>query len=143
MAGEGVPEQNPPGVPGGRWVAEIYGCNLEVLENPRLVETALRDAVVKLGAPTASVQGVVYKFYPQGLSAAIVSPVAAVMLHTWPEDGAAAALDLYFYQSGVNPEGVLRGLARAFGAREESSFEYWRPNEHQIRRHNPKDGQQA
>lgn len=122
-------------VSGGRWVAEIYGCNLEVLENPRLVESALKDAVIKLGAPVASVQSVVYKFYPQGLSAAVVSPVGAVMIHTWPEDDASAALDLYFYQPDAEPDSVLRGLARAFGAREESAFRLWRTAEgHDIRR---------
>ncbi|MDW8480947.1 MAG: S-adenosylmethionine decarboxylase [Meiothermus sp.] len=116
-------------VAGGRWVAEIYGCNLEVLENPRLVELALKDAVLKLGAPSGSVQSTVYKFYPQGLSAAVLSPVAAVMIHTWPEDNASAALDLYFYKPDVDPESVLRGLARAFGAREESAFRFWRGGE--------------
>lgn len=121
-------------ISGGRWVAEIYGCNLEVLENPKLVEVALRDAVIKLGAPPGSVQATVYKFYPQGLSAAILSPVAAVMIHTWPEDDASAALDLYFYKTEVDPESVLRGLARAFGAREESAFRFWRGGEHEIKR---------
>lgn len=121
-------------VTGGRWVAEIYGCNLEVLENPKLVEVALRDAVIKLGAPSGSVQATVYKFYPQGLSAAILSPVAAVMIHTWPEDDASAALDLYFYKPDVDPESVLSGLARAFGAREESAFRFWRGSEHDIKR---------
>lgn len=121
------------GISGGRWVAEIYGCNLDVLENPKLVELALRDAVLKLGAPLGSVQSTVYRFYPQGLSAAILSPVAAVMIHTWPEDNASAALDLYFYKRDVDPESVLRGLARAFGAREESAFRLWRGGEHPMR----------
>jgi len=121
-------------VSGGRWVAEIYGCNLEVLENPKLVEVALRDAVLKLGAAPAGIQSTVYKFYPQGLSAAILSPVAAVMIHTWPEDNASAALDLYFYKRDVDPEAVLRGLARAFGAQEESAFRFWRGGEHEIKR---------
>ncbi|MBF6594416.1 MAG: S-adenosylmethionine decarboxylase [Thermaceae bacterium] len=119
-------------IAGGRWVAEIYGCNTEVLENARLVEAALKDAMLKLGAVPQSVQATVYKFYPQGLSGVMLSPVGAVMLHTWPEEHA-AALDLYFYRSDVDPESVLRGLARAFGAREESAFRLWR-GEHEIRR---------
>lgn len=121
-------------VPGGRWVAEIYGCDLSVLENPKMVEAALLDAVMRLGAPKGSAQSVVYKFHPQGLSAAVVSPVAAVMIHTWPEDNASATLDLYFYRDGVDPEEVLKGLTRAFGAKEESAFRYWRGTEHAIKR---------
>ena len=109
-------------VPGGRWVAEIYGCDVDILEDPKMVEAALVDAVMRLGAPRDSAQSVVYKFHPQGLSAAVVSPVAAVMIHTWPEDNASATLDLYFYRDGVDPEEVLKGLTRAFGAKEESAF---------------------
>jgi S-adenosylmethionine decarboxylase len=122
-------------VSGGRWVAEIYGCNLELIENPKLVELALRDAVHKLGAPPSSVKSTVYKFYPQGLSAAVLSPVAAVLMHTWPEDNASAALDLYFYKHNVEPETVLRGLARAFGAQEESAFCLWRGAKHGAMHH--------
>ncbi|WP_027882537.1 S-adenosylmethionine decarboxylase [Meiothermus rufus] len=125
-------------VAGGRWVAEVYGCNLEVLENPKLVELALKDAVIKLGAPSGSIQATVYKFYPQGLSAAVLSPVAAVMMHTWPEDDGSATLDLYFYKADVDPEAVLRGLARAFGAREESAFRLWRGGAHPIKRRPPR-----
>ncbi|MDM7324131.1 MAG: S-adenosylmethionine decarboxylase [Thermus sp.] len=121
-------------VPGGRWVAEIYGCDLDVLENPKMVEAALLDAVLRLGAPKDAARAVVYKFQPQGLSAAVVSPVAAVMIHTWPEDNASATLDLYFYRDGVDPEEVLKGLSRAFGAKEESAFRYWRGTEYAIRR---------
>lgn len=121
-------------ITGGRWVAEIYGCNLELLEDPKLVEVALKDAVIKLGAAPATVQATVYKFYPQGLSGAVLSPVAAVMIHTWPEENGSAALDLYFYKAEADPESVLRGLARAFGAREESAFRYWRGGEHEIKR---------
>lgn len=120
-------------IAGGRWVAEIYGCNLEVLEDPKLVEVALKDAVIKLGAAPANVQATVYKFYPQGLSGVVLSPVAAVMIHTWPEENASAALDLYFYKPDADPESVLRGLARAFGSRGESAFHYWRGSE-QIKR---------
>lgn len=121
------------GVPGGRYVAEIYGCDLDILENPKMVGAALVDAVMRLGAPRDSVQTISYKFHPQGLSAAVMSPVAAAMIHTWPEDNASATLDLYFYRDGVDPEEVLRGLSRAFGAKEESAFRYWR-GEHAIKR---------
>ena len=121
-------------VPGGRWVAEIYGCDVDILEDPKMVEAALVDAVMRLGAPRDSAQSVVYKFHPQGLSAAVVSPVAAVMIHTWPEDNASATLDLYVSRGGVVPEAVVAGLTRAFGAKEESAFRYWRGTEHAIKR---------
>ncbi len=117
-------------MPGGRWVAEIYGCNLDILEDPKAVEAALLDAVLRLGASRDQVQSVVYKFQPQGLSAAVLSPVAMVSIHTWPEDNASATLDLYFYRDGLDPEEVLKGLSRAFGAKEESAFRYWRGEAH-------------
>jgi len=112
-------------VSGGRWVGEIYGCDVDRLEDAKLVENALRDAVRKLGAEESTIRSVVYKFEPQGLSAAVVSPVAAVMIHTWPEDDASATLDLYFYTEADAGE-VLRGLAEAFGARRKDAFSYRR-----------------
>lgn len=119
-------------VTGGRWVAEIYGCTLDVIEDAAMVKAALCDAVVKLGAPRETAHPVVYKFRPQGISAAVVSPVATVMIHTWPEDNASATLDLYFYQTDVEPDKVLAGLARAFGAREEHAFRHRRGDERQV-----------
>ena len=110
---------------GGRWVGEIYGCDIDRLEDKALVENALRDAVRRLGAKEDTIQSVVYKFEPQGLSAAALSPVAAVMIHTWPEDDASATLDLYFYQEADAGE-VMRGLAEALGARRENAFTYRR-----------------
>jgi len=108
-------------VSGGRWVGEIYGCDLARLEDPAWVERALREAVRSLGADEASIKSVVYKFSPQGLSAAALSPVAAVMIHTWPEDDASATLDLYFYRP-ANAQAVMERLADAFGARRENAF---------------------
>jgi len=118
-------------IAGGRWVGEIYGCQVERLEDPRLVEDALRHAVRRLGADDATIKSVVYKFNPQGISAAALSPVAAVMIHTWPEDDASATLDLYFYREGADAGEVLKHLAEAFGARRENAFSY--------RRHRPTD----
>ncbi len=112
-------------VSGGRWVGEIYGCDVDRLEDAALVERALRDAVKRLGAEESTIRSVVYKFEPQGLSAAALSPVAAVMIHTWPEDDASATLDLYFYREADAGE-VLAGLAEAFGARRKDAFSYRR-----------------
>ena len=107
-------------------MGEIYGCDVSRLEDPGLVEEALRRAVLSLGADPGTVRSVVYKFEPQGLSAAALSPVAAVMIHTWPEDDASATLDLYFYREGADAGEVLKGLARAFGARREDAVSYRR-----------------
>jgi len=98
---------------------------VERLEDAALVERALKEAVKKLGADEKTIKSVVYKFQPQGISAAVVSPVAAVMIHTWPEDDASATLDLYFYQEADAGE-VLRQLAEAFGARRKDAFSYRR-----------------
>ncbi len=108
-------------VSGGRWVGEIYGCDLDRLEDAALVEAALKAAVRRLGAKESAIQSVVYKFQPQGLSAAALSPVAAVMIHTWPEDEASATLDLYFYRP-ADPKAVVEGLAEALGAKRENAF---------------------
>lgn len=117
-------EQHGPSA-GGRWVAEIYGCDVLALEDARGVEDAMRHAIERLGAPPSLVEGVFHKFHPQGLSGSVMSPVALVTIHTWPEERA-ATLDLYFHLADANPEPVLHDLARAFGARDTNSFAFWR-----------------
>ena len=112
-------------IKGGRWVGEIYGADVDRMEDAALVEQALKEAVVRLGAKEDTIKSVVYKFEPQGLSAAVLSPVAAVMIHTWPEDDASATLDLYFFTEADAGE-VMRDLARALGARREDAFRYRR-----------------
>lgn len=110
---------------GGRWVAEIYGCDVAALEDVRHVEAAMRLAVVGLGAPAHLVEAVFHKFEPQGLSGSVMSSVALVTVHTWPEERA-ATLDLYFHLPDADPEPVLHDLARSFGASDTSSFAFWR-----------------
>ncbi|HWG84383.1 MAG TPA: S-adenosylmethionine decarboxylase [Deinococcales bacterium] len=105
---------------GGRWVAEVYGCDFHRMEDAANVEAAMREAVQRLGARPESIEAVFHKFQPQGLSGSVLSPAALIAIHTWPEDGA-ATLDLYFYNSSENPEDVLRELANHLGATDTNS----------------------
>ncbi|PYE56665.1 S-adenosylmethionine decarboxylase [Deinococcus yavapaiensis] len=111
---------------GGRWVAEIYGCDYDTIENAEHVEAAMRDAVISLGAVPETVHSVFHKFQPQGLSGTVMSPVALVTIHTWPEDNASATLDLYFYRGDANPEQVIRELTTALGASDQDHYHLWR-----------------
>ncbi|MBB6097681.1 S-adenosylmethionine decarboxylase [Deinobacterium chartae] len=111
---------------GGRWVAEIYGCDFATIENLEVVKEAMTTAVVELGSDPATIHSVFHKFEPQGLSGSVMSPVALVTIHTWPEDNASATLDLYFYRSNVNPEAVIRKLTAAFGAQDTDHYHLWR-----------------
>ena len=119
----GAPPSRP--TAGGRWVAEIYGCDFAALEDTPGVESALRHAVERLGARPGTVEAVFHKFQPQGLSGSVMSPVALVTIHTWPEDGA-ATLDLYFYRGDVDPDPVMHDLALAFGAQDTNAYRLWR-----------------
>jgi S-adenosylmethionine decarboxylase len=114
---------------GGRWVAEIYGCDVTQLEDARNVESALREAVTQLGARPGSIEAVFHKFEPQGLSGSVLSPAALIAIHTWPEDRA-ATLDLYFYRSNTDPEAVLKELARHLGATDTNSVHVTRGGRH-------------
>lgn len=110
---------------GGRWVAEIYGCNVAALENAAAVEAALRHAVERLGAKASQLEAVFHKFEPQGLSGSVLSPTALVTIHTWPEDRA-ATLDLYFYSADADPEPVLQDLAESLGAQDTNAYRFRR-----------------
>jgi S-adenosylmethionine decarboxylase len=106
----------------GRFVADLYGCDLDLLENPKVIEAALREAARRLGASRQESEGVVYRFHPQGISAAVVSRQVTLLLHSWPEDHASATLDIYCYERGADPATVVRDLVRALGANADFTF---------------------
>lgn len=106
----------------GRFVADLYDCDLDLLEDPKVIEAALRGAARRLGASRQESEGVVYRFHPQGISAAVVSRQVTLLLHSWPEDRASATLDIYCYERGADPASAVRDLVRALGAEADFTF---------------------
>ncbi|MDD4169595.1 MAG: adenosylmethionine decarboxylase [Desulfotomaculaceae bacterium] len=85
----------------GRHVlAEIYGCNFNVLNDINRVEEILVNAALEAGAEVR--ECVFHKFSPQGVSGVVVISESHLAIHTWPELGY-AAVDVFTCGEKVNP----------------------------------------
>jgi len=98
----------------GRHVlAEIYGCNFDVLNDINKVEEIMVNAALEAGAEVREV--VFHKFSPQGVSGVVVISESHLAIHTWPELGY-AAVDVFTCGDKVNPWDACNFLAENFGA---------------------------
>lgn len=98
----------------GRHVlAEIHGCDFEILNNVRKVEEIMVNAALDAGAEVREV--VFHKFSPQGVSGVVVISESHLAIHTWPELGY-AAVDVFTCGDKVNPWDACNFLTERFGA---------------------------
>jgi len=66
-------------------VATLEGCPFDVLDDPALIDRAMREAV-EAGGFTL-LHSYVHQFEPQGVTGAAVLSESHVAIHTWPENG--------------------------------------------------------
>lgn len=98
----------------GRHVlAEVYGCNFEVLNDIKKVQDIMVNAALEAGAEIREV--VFHKFSPQGVSGVVVISESHLAIHTWPELGY-AAVDVFTCGDTVNPWDACKYLEEQFGA---------------------------
>ncbi|MEW6545814.1 MAG: adenosylmethionine decarboxylase [Bacillota bacterium] len=85
----------------GRHVlAEVYGCDPNVLDDVQAVERILVRAAQEAGAEIR--ETVFHKFSPQGVSGVVVISESHLAVHTWPELGY-AAVDVFTCGERVDP----------------------------------------
>jgi len=77
---------------GQHLLAEFFDCNANILNNPSLIETLMKEAALACGATI--VQSCFHRFNPIGVSGVVVIAESHLTIHTWPELGY-ASIDLY------------------------------------------------
>ncbi|MTI84927.1 MAG: S-adenosylmethionine decarboxylase proenzyme [Firmicutes bacterium] len=113
----------------GRHVlAEIYGCDFDILNNIQKVERIMINAALEAGAEVR--EFVFHKFSPQGISGVVVISESHLAIHTWPELGY-AAVDVFTCGDKVDPWDACNYLTEHFDAKQISATESKRgiPNE--------------
>ena len=99
----------------GRHVlAEIYGCQFDILNDLKLVEKIMVEAAREAGAEVR--ECVFHKFSPQGVSGVVVISESHLAIHTWPELGY-AAVDVFTCGERVDPWEACNYLAKLFRAK--------------------------
>jgi len=100
--------------PLGRHVlAEIFGCDFDLLNNMGKVEEIMVNAALEAGAEVR--ECVFHKFSPQGVSGVVVISESHLAIHTWPELGY-AAVDVFTCGERVDPWDACRFVKNEFRA---------------------------
>ncbi|MCL1852683.1 MAG: adenosylmethionine decarboxylase [Peptococcaceae bacterium] len=108
----------------GRHVlAEIYDCNVDILNDINTVEKIMVNAALEAGAEIREV--VFHKFSPQGVSGVVVISESHLAIHTWPELGY-AAVDVFTCGDKVDPWDACHYVSENFEAGGISAKEYKR-----------------
>lgn len=101
--------------PLGRHVlAEIYGCDYNILNDIKKIEEIMVNAALEAGAEVR--ECVFHKFSPQGVSGVVVISESHLAIHTWPEYGY-AAVDVFTCGDKVNPWDACNYLTSRFYAK--------------------------
>jgi len=96
----------------GRHVlAEVYGCDPQILNDVERVEAIMVNAALRAGAEVR--EAVFHRFEPNGVSGVVVIAESHLAVHTWPELGY-AAVDAFTCGEEVDPweacDYVFKGL---------------------------------
>jgi len=73
-------------------IAELWGCNLDKLNDLEQLEKIFVDAALKSGAEIREVA--FHKFAPQGVSGVVIISESHLTIHSFPEHGY-ASIDVY------------------------------------------------
>ena len=104
-------------------LAEIYGCDAEILNNSEQIEKIMVESALEAGAEVREVA--FHKFSPQGVSGVVVISESHLAIHTWPELGY-AAVDVFTCGERVNPWDACNYLTTKFNAAHLSANEFKR-----------------
>lgn len=101
-------------------IAEINGCDHNLLDNKEFIEKAMTDAAIKAGAEIREVA--FHEFSPIGISGVVIISESHLTIHTWPELGY-AAVDVFTCGDTVDPWVACNYLVKEFKASDMTATE--------------------
>ncbi|WP_017473378.1 adenosylmethionine decarboxylase [Amphibacillus jilinensis] len=81
-------------------IAEMWDCNIEILNDMGKIEQIFVDAALKAGAEIREVA--FHKFAPQGVSGVVIISESHLTIHSFPEHGY-ASIDVYTCGDIIDP----------------------------------------
>jgi S-adenosylmethionine decarboxylase len=82
-------------------LAEYYGCDPALLDDPAVVERLVLEAAAAAQTQVMAVR--LHRFSPQGVSGVAILAESHLAIHTWPEHGF-ASVELYVCGAGASPD---------------------------------------
>ena len=128
---------------GRHLLAEFYGCDRGILNDPDRIKRIMEEAAVTSGA--SIVQSVFHLFNPHGISGVVVIAESHLAIHTWPEYGY-SAVDIFTCGEEVDPWRAHHYLKEKLRAGSTSTVEMLRgtiDSDGKVLRHKPLESQQG
>ncbi|GAA0426220.1 MAG: adenosylmethionine decarboxylase [Bacillota bacterium] len=95
-------------------IAELWQCNVNKLNDMRLIERIFVDAALKAGAEIREVA--FHKFAPHGVSGVVIISESHLTIHSFPEHGY-ASIDVYTCGEVIDPNIAAQYIANALEAK--------------------------
>lgn len=97
-------------VMGRQIIAELWECNVDILNNIELIERIFVDAALEAGAEIREVA--FHQFAPHGVSGVVIISESHLTIHSFPEQ-AYASIDVYTCGDKVDPAVAVNYIAKA------------------------------
>lgn len=91
-------------------LADLFGCDGALLDDPQIIEQLLIEAAKRCGATIVS--SCFHRFSPHGVSGVVVIAESHLAIHTWPEHRF-VALDLFTCGDSLRPDDCFSYLQQA------------------------------
>ncbi|MFV8830472.1 adenosylmethionine decarboxylase [Alkalihalobacterium sp. APHAB7] len=94
-------------------IAELWGCNVEKLNDMNFIERVFVDAALESGAEVREVA--FHKFAPHGVSGVVIISESHLTIHSFPEHGY-ASIDVYTCGDRIDPNVASNFISKALQA---------------------------
>jgi S-adenosylmethionine decarboxylase len=94
-------------------ISELWGCNIEKLNDMKFIEETFVDAALRSGAEIREVA--FHKFAPMGVSGVVIISESHLTIHSFPEHGY-ASIDVYTCGDRIDPNVAANFIAEALEA---------------------------
>jgi S-adenosylmethionine decarboxylase len=98
----------------------MWDCDREILNNAKRLREILRKAAEEAGATVIRV--FCHEFNPKGVTGVALLAESHLTIHTWPEEGYAAA-DIFTCGQHTDPQLAVQYLISSLKAKDSTTFE--------------------
>lgn len=105
---------------GRHLVLEMWDCDREILNNAKRLREILRKAAEEAGATVIRV--FCHEFNPKGVTGVALLAESHLTIHTWPDEGYAAA-DIFTCGQHTDPQLAAQHLISSLRAKDSTTFE--------------------
>lgn len=95
---------------GRQLIAELWDCNVDILNDIELIERIFVDAALKAGAEVREVA--FHRFAPYGVSGVVIISESHLTIHSFPEHGY-ASIDVYTCGAKIDPNVAVEYIAQS------------------------------